>query len=104
MPKPAQVRATVRGVVLLQIVANGLGVAAVVAYFQFLFPPSEQSQLSSGTINLVAFGIYVGAMVLVALPINAMLLRRAVSWVRVGTPPTERQRRSLFTLPTFETL
>lgn len=104
VPKPAQVRATVRGVVLLQIVANGLGVAAVVAYFQFLFPPTEQSQLSSGTINLVAFGIYVGTMVLVALPINAMLLRRAVSWVRVGTPPTERQRRSLFTLPTFETL
>lgn len=104
VPKPAQARATVRGVVLLQILANGLGVAAVVIYFRFLFPGSEQNQLESSRINLVAFGIYVGAMVLIALPVNALLLRRAVSWVRDGTPPTERQRRFLFSLPTFETL
>ncbi|MBS1838928.1 MAG: HAMP domain-containing protein, partial [Actinobacteria bacterium] len=104
VPKPAQARATVRGVVRLQIIANGLGVAAVVAYFQFLFPTSEHDQLESSAINLVAFGIYVAAMVLVALPINALLLRRAVSWVRNGTPPTERQRRFLFSLPTLETL
>jgi adenylate cyclase len=27
-----------------------------------------------------------------------------VSWVRVGNPPTERQRKLLFSLPAFETL
>lgn len=104
VPKPAQARATVLGVVRLQILANGLGVAAVVIYFQFLFPSAGNGDLGSGTINLVAFSVYLAAMVLVALPINAMLLRRAVSWVRDGTPPTGRQRRSLFTLPSYETL
>ncbi len=103
-PKPARARATIRGVLLLQALSNGLGVAAVAAYFHFLLPGSEGGELESTTINLVAFGIYVGVMVVLAVPVNAMLLRRAVSWVRLGNPPTERQRRFLFSLPTFETL
>lgn len=103
-PRPAQARATVRGVLRIQMLANGLGVLSVWAYFQFLLPGNEEGQLRSATINLVAFGIYVGLMVLLALPVNALLLRRAVSWVRLGTPPTERQRKFLFSLPTFETL
>ncbi len=86
------------------MLANGLGVTSVWAYFQFLLPGNEEGRLESATINLVAFGIYVGLMVLLALPVNAMLLRRAVSWVRLGNPPTERQRKFLFSLPTFETL
>ena len=104
VPGPVQARATVRGVVLLQLLANGLGLVAVVAYFQFLFPGSAEGELESRTINLIAFGIYIGVMVLVAFPVNALLLRHAVSWVRLGNPPTERQRRFLFSLPTFETL
>ncbi len=104
VPGPVQARATIRGVVLLQLLANGLGLVAVVAYFQFLFPGSVEGELESRTINLIAFGIYIGVMVLVAFPVNALLLRHAVSWVRLGNPPTERQRRFLFSLPTFETL
>ncbi|HPU40155.1 MAG TPA: hypothetical protein PLS63_11330, partial [Microthrixaceae bacterium] len=89
-PRPAQARATIRGVLRIQMLANGLGVVAVWAYFQFLLPGNEEGRLESATINLVAFGIYVGLMVLLALPVNALLLRRAVSWVRLGNPPTER--------------
>ncbi len=103
-PRPAQARATIRGVLRIQMLANGLGMVAVWAYFQFLLPGNEEGRLESATINLVAFGIYVGLMVLLALPVNALLLRRAVSWVRLGNPPTERQRKFLFSLPTFETL
>jgi len=103
-PRPAQARATIRGVFLLQMLANVLGLLAVWAYFEFLIPGSEEGQLQSRTINLVAFGIYVGVMLLLTVPINALLLRRAVSWVRLGNPPTPHQRRLLFSLPTFETL
>lgn len=102
-PGPARARATIRGVLLLQALANGLGLLAVGAYVQFLLPDSQEGRLESRTINLVAFGVYLGVMVVVAAPVNALLLRRAVSWVRLGEPPTERQRRRLFSLPAFET-
>ena len=42
-------------------------------------------------------------MVAIALPLNAIVLRRAVIWVGQGQPPTDRQRRLLFRLPFFET-
>lgn len=100
----ARARSTVRGVVRLQILANSLGVAAVVAYFRFLFPVRAQSELADFDLNVVVFGTYLAAMILLALPLNALVLRRAVVWVREGTTPTDRQRRLLFSLPTFETL
>ena len=103
VPKPAQARATVRGVLLLQVLANGLGLGAIVAYFSFLVPDAAAGDLESRTLNVVAFGIYLGVMLVVGVPINAAMLHRAVSWVRLGTPPTDKQRRMLFTLPTYET-
>ena len=93
-----------RGVILLQVLANGLGVAVVVLYFQFLFPPAAEADLEAASLNVTVFGIYLAASVVLLLPLNALLLRRAVAWVRVGNPPTERQRRFLFSLPGFETL
>jgi adenylate cyclase len=100
----ARARSTVRGVVRLQILANSLGVAAVVAYFRFLFPVRAQTEMASFDLNVVVFGTYLATMILLALPLNAMVLRRAVVWVREGTTPTDRQRKLLFSLPTFETL
>ncbi len=97
-------RATVRGVVRLQILANSLGVAAVIAYFRFLFPVQAQSELADFDLNVVVFGSYLVAMIVLALPINALVLRRAVVWVRQGTPPTERQRKLVFSLPALETV
>lgn len=97
-------RSTVRGVVRLQILANSLGVAAVIAYFRFLFPVQAQSEMGDFDLNVVVFGTYLAAMILLALPLNALVLRRTVVWVREGTVPTDRQRKLLFSLPTFETL
>ena len=104
VPGEVRARATVRGVLRLQLVANSLGVAAVVAYFQWLFPVQSQTELGDIDLNVVVFGSYLAAMILLALPLNALVLRRAVVWVREGTPPTDRQRRLLFSLPSFETL
>ena len=100
----ARSRSTVRGVVRLQLLANGLGVVAVAAYFSFLFPPEAESELGNGTLNLVVFGTYVAVMLLLALPLNTLFVRRAMSWVRQGTPATARQRKLLFSLPLAETL
>ncbi|MGB3409957.1 MAG: adenylate/guanylate cyclase domain-containing protein [Microthrixaceae bacterium] len=97
-------RTTARGVTILQIVANSIGVGAVFAYFRFLYPPSSAAELSNGSINLVAFGSYLGFMVVLALPLNVMFLRRAMKWVREGTKPTARQRKLLFSLPLAQTL
>ena len=103
VPDSVQARSTVRGVIAIQVIANGLGVAVVALYFRFLLPSSADDELGNVTLNVTAFGIYLAANVLLLLPLNALLLRRAVSWVRVGNPPTERQRRFLFSLPGFET-
>lgn len=92
-----------RGVVGLQILANSLGVAAVVAYFRFLFPIRAQNELGDFDLNVTVFGVYLTAMIVLALPLNALVLRRAVSWAREGTPPTDRQRSLLFSLPLLET-
>jgi len=100
----ARSRSTVRGVVRLQILANGLGAVAVFAYFRFLFPPEAEGELGNSTLNLVAFGTYLTVMVLLALPLNTLFVRRAMNWVRQGRPATDRQRKLLFSLPLAETL
>lgn len=101
-PQTAQARSTVRGVLWLQVLANGLGMTFIVLYLRFLVPlpaSSEQTEL-----NLTGFGIYLALNVMVAMPINMMLLRRSVSWVREGHPPSVRQRRMVFRLPILETV
>jgi adenylate cyclase len=91
-------------VVLLQLLANGLGLLVVLLYLGFLFPPDATDDLAGTEVNLLAFGLYLSTVLLLALPANALLLRRSVAWVRSGAPPTERERRLLFTLPALETL
>lgn len=101
-PRTAQARSTVRGVLWLQILANGLGLTFIALYLRFLVPLPASSDRTE--LNLVGFGIYLALNVLVAMPINMLLLRRAVRWVREGHPPTARQRRMVFRLPFLETL
>ena len=103
VPDSVRARSTVRGVIAIQVLANGLGAAVVILYFQFLLPHGPD-ELTNVTLNVTAFTIYLAGTVVLLLPLNALLLRRAVAWVRVGNPPTERQRRFLFSLPGFETL
>ncbi len=89
--------------VWLQILANGLGALVVALYFRFLFPSSAERSLGERSENLWVFGIYLGVMFLVGLPLNAALLHRAVSWVREDRPPTVKERQLVFSLPTVET-
>lgn len=99
----AQARSTVTGVVRLQIVANSIGVIAVALYFGFLFPPESTGDLAPIDLNITVFVGYLAVMILLALPLNALALRRAVDWARNSTPPTERQRRLVLRLPLVET-
>ena len=98
----AQARATVAGVVRLQLVANGVGVAIVGLFVRLLFVPGVEQRQSE--LNLAIFGIYFGTIVLVAIPLNVVLLGRAVSWVRDGVAPSQRQRSLVLWLPAIESL
>ncbi len=98
----AQARATVAGVFRLQLLANGLGVGVVVLYLRLLVPADRLA--AKGDVNLVVFGSYLAVMLLVAFPVNLLLMRRAVVWVRNGDTPTARQRWLVFRLPLLETI
>ncbi len=96
-------RSAVRGVLALQVTANGVGVVIVTLYLRFLSITNDDP-LASTSLNLWVFGIYLAAMFTVGLPINVALLRRAVRWIREQREPSPRERKVLFTLPTLETL
>ena len=98
----AQARSTVRGVLALQMLANGIGILVIALYLRVLFPRGSEDL--SGEVNLVVFGGYLLANLLLALPLNLLLLRRAVVWVRESTPPTARQRWLVLRLPFLETI
>jgi len=97
----AQARSTIRGVLGFQILANGLGLSVVLLYVSLLFPANGSA--AERTLNLRVFGSYLAVNVLLALPLNLVLLRRAVVWVREGTKPTGRQRWLVMRLPLLET-
>jgi len=92
----------VAGVFRLQLLANGLGIGAVVLYLRLLVPSGRLAE--NGDVNLVVFGSYLSVMLLVAFPLNLLLMRRAVIWVRNGVTPTARQRWLVFRLPLLETV
>ncbi|HMT60071.1 MAG TPA: hypothetical protein PKA24_04340, partial [Microthrixaceae bacterium] len=97
----AQARSTVRGVLALQLAANGVGLAVVLAYVGLLMgrPDGED-----GRLNLVVFGAYLAVQIALLVPINLVLLSRAVAWVREGVQPTAVQRRLVLRLPLLETI
>lgn len=102
-PRPLQALATVRGVLLLQLLANGAGAVTVFVYLRFLFPIRPTEDVRTIDLNLVAFAAYVGILVFVALPINAVLLRRAMRWVTEGREPTAIERWNSLTQPFQQT-
>ncbi|MFN8049991.1 MAG: adenylate/guanylate cyclase domain-containing protein [Acidimicrobiales bacterium] len=101
-PGTARARSTVRGVLAFQLLANGLGLSVILLYVSFLFPPGNSDHESS--LNLRVFGVYLAINVIIGLPVNLLLLRRAVVWVREGTEATARQRWLVLRLPLLETI
>lgn len=102
--RPLQALVTVRGVILLQLVANGVGAVVVFVYLQFLFPvdtPEDEQQVG---LNLLVFGAYLLFTLIFAMPVNKLFLNRAVSWVREGREPTRIERLRILTQPLQQTV
>lgn len=99
----AKSRVRLRGVMAYQATANAIGVAAVAGYFGFLYPTDSEIGLNRSGVNLVAFGLYVLAMVLLGIPLHVVLIKRAAGWVWEGRRPTDTERRRLFNLPLAQT-
>jgi adenylate cyclase len=94
-------RATIAGVLRLQVLANGAGAAAVTLYLRFLFPGPPDVHRTE--INLLILATYLLVFLVIGVPVNVLVLRRAVSWVRDDRPPTPKERWFVFRLPLFET-
>jgi len=101
-PGSPQARAAIAGIIRLQLVANGTGAVAVALYLRFLFPVGEV--IDRTEVNLVVFSSYLAVTMLLGAPLNAAVLRHAVSWVRDSRPPTPSERRTVFRLPLYETV
>jgi adenylate cyclase len=104
--RPVQARAAVRGVILLQLAANGAGALVVYAYLRLLFPISIDENadgVPGDELDLVVFLIYLGISILLAIPVNRIVLNRAVHWVKEGREPTDAERRATLTQPLRQT-
>ena len=103
-PRPVQARITVRGVLLLQLVANGAGAAVMLGFLRFVLPLFGMADKSSLELNLVVLGVYLVVILFVALPLNRHILNKAVGWVREGRVPTMKERRETLAQPFIQTL
>jgi adenylate cyclase len=93
----------VRGVLLIQALANSAGALIVFAYLYWLFPVELPEAEVDQNINGAVFGIYLFVTMVVAAPINGLNLRRAMSWVREGRDPTPAERKETLTQPLWQT-
>ena len=98
----ARARAGVRGTLALQLLANGVGAAVVVVYLMLIYPVEDQGARIVG-LNLAVFSAYVVVTAVVAVPVNRVLLAKAVGWVRAGRTPTAAERRDTLLLPLRQT-
>lgn len=92
-----------RGVILLQAAANGAGAAVVAFYLQVVFPVELARTPREETLDLLVFFGYLAVVVVVGIPLNALLLRKAVSWLKEGRRPSETERRLTLSLPAGQT-
>lgn len=102
-PRPLQALTTVRGVVKMQLLANGAGAVIIYVYLRFLFPIHTEQGSEQYDLNLVTFAAYLAILIFVAIPVNTMLLRRALSWIREGRAPTEEERLNSLSQPFQQT-
>ncbi len=88
-PRPVQARTTVRGVILLQFVANTAGGVVILIFLRFILPLFGGTEASDIELNLLILGAYLGVSVFIALPVNKHILHKAMGWVREGREPTD---------------
>ncbi len=98
--RPIQARATIRGVVMLQAGANLFGTFAVAIYFRLLYPDDS---LRAGSdrleLNLALLAGFVAITLLVTIPLNHIMLKRAMGWIRDGRQPTTLERWDTLSQP-----
>lgn len=90
------------GVIRLQVLANGVGVLIVGVFVRLLFTGGVDKH--QNVLNLTVFSIYFVVNLVVALPLNAMMLHRALNWVAAERMPTARQRSLVLWLPAIQAL
>lgn len=100
--RPVAARAAIRGVVLIQLAANTVGALVVITYLQLLFPDVVGAD-GSQALDLAIFAVYLLATVIVAVPVNAKLLRGAMSWVREGRAPSQPEINETLAQPFRQT-
>jgi adenylate cyclase len=82
---------TVRRVLLAQLLAIAGGALAVAVYLRLLFVDlSHEAGFNEG--DGEALAVYLTAIVIIALPLNAVVLDRSLGWVRSDRTPSARER------------
>jgi adenylate cyclase len=84
-------RATVRDVLVAQLLAIAGGALAVGVYLRLLFV-DVSDEVGIHDADGEALVMYLTAIVLVALPLNAVVLDRGLRWARADRSPTDRER------------
>lgn len=102
-PRPVQARTTVRGVLLLQLLANVAGGAVILVFLTFILPLIGVADRSSLELNLIVLAVYLALVVFIALPVNRHILTKAMRWVREGREPTPKERRETIAQPAIQT-
>ncbi|MEZ5141436.1 MAG: adenylate/guanylate cyclase domain-containing protein [Acidimicrobiales bacterium] len=101
--RPVQARATIRGVLLLQLLANGAGAAVVVVYLGMLFPVTTIDDTRQVGLNVLVLGLFLLISLAIAFPLNRVMLQKAMRWVREGRPPTAKERKETLAQPFVQT-
>lgn len=79
-------RASIRGVMLRLLLANVAGMLTVAGILIVWFPLTDAGQPRDNELNLVVFGAYTAGTLILGLPLNWLLLRALVAWIRGRRP------------------
>ena len=101
MRSAALARATIRGLVLRQLLANLAGLVTVMLFLWLVLPTQDSGAQRDTELNLIVFAAYVGGTVIIGLPLNWLLLQGLIRWIQ-GKRPGAILRALTLRIPTFE--
>jgi adenylate cyclase len=79
----------------------------VFTYLRLLFPVSldaGEDGVRGDELDLVVFLAYLALSLILAIPVNRIVLNRAVQWVKEGRDPTDQERRATLNQPARQTV